>query len=253
MAITIKNMFIVIGILNHVLMKSESKLATLSPLKIVPQPVSCKPAKSIGFKEYTDNNYCTYFLPYDLEHFKTSILSHSFTEKVIFEEASLGNEGVLLLGAMLNLTNQLDLLSLNQNDIGSDGGAEIFRSIMTLGNKSPKALSLERNNIRDGGLRALPGMARRHGDWCIEELNLRSNMIGSAGMRSLASAFSSIKNNTLQRLYLGGNPIGDDGVAALCIAFMTGTSSQLTVRAPLPKTTTTHTYQYLMSICRCWI
>lgn len=256
MALNFNNLllFIVFCILklNHVLSHAQARLATLPPLKVVPQSTMWKSGKSIGLKECTDERYCTYYLPYDLDHLKTSVSTHPNIKKVIFEETSLGDEGAFSLASMLNLIDPLDLLSLNQNEIDSEGGAEIFRSTVSLGKNGPKVLSLERNNIRDGALRVLPGMVRRD-DWCVEEINLKCNMIGSAGARSLASAFSINNSTSLQRLYLGGNPIGDDGVVALCMALMTSTSSQLTVPMyNFPFYTFSHIICSHISHCRYW-
>jgi Ran GTPase-activating protein (RanGAP) involved in mRNA processing and transport len=172
-------------------------------------------------------------VPYDDDHFK-STPSLASVKSVVFENSNLGEQRIRsLMSVVSSKCEQVHLLSLDQSCIDRQGGAEVIRSIFDMGNKGPRIVSLELNNIGDLSLRVLPGMVKKHGHWFVEELNLRSNSIRQGGMRSLAFALIRLsKSNqgcSLERLYLGGNPIGDEGLASLCFGIRTGVASNLTV------------------------
>ena len=106
------------------------------------------------------------------------------------------------------------ILSWRKNCLGGLGAAALARAL-AVSSSALTALSLDQNQISDGGAAALA--AALAANTALATLDLDDNLIGDAGAAALAEALAS--NRGLAALHLARNSIGDVGAAALAGSF----------------------------------
>ena len=138
-----------------------------------------------------------------------------------FEEADLGDEGLLEIAATLSKQPQLEELDLSGNNISMDGCVALGSALEGMRNPKLATLDLGRNDIDDEGLHALvAGLINCHN---LTSLNLNENeLITGAGLRSL-SLYALLQSDRccLECLFLDGLNIDNDGVGVLVAGLVT--------------------------------
>lgn len=124
---------------------------------------------------------------------------------------SVGDEGVSLLAAVLQINRSITELILRGNSIGDRGAAALGPSLVDC---NLELLSLGNNMIGDNGAATIArGIAANN---TITRVELYGNRIGDAGAAALAAAV----NDTMVDLRLGHNEIRNEGACALGAAIL---------------------------------
>ena len=137
----------------------------------------------------------------------------SYLKCLSFEEADLGDEGLLKIAATLSTQPQIQELNFYANNIGRNGSVALGNVLEELRNPNLATLYLDHNGIDDEGLHALvAGLINCHN---LTSLCLSGNeLITEAGLRSLSALFQS-DHCRLECLDLDGLNMDNDGVAVL--------------------------------------
>eukprot|EP00985_Skeletonema_marinoi_P014347 scaffold7266_cov121-Skeletonema_marinoi.AAC.9 len=130
-----------------------------------------------------------------------------------FEEADLGDEGLLKIAATLSTQPQIQELNFYANNIGRNGSVALGNVLEELRNPNLATLDLGYNDIDDEGLHALvAGLinCRNLTSFCLSD----NELITEAGLKSLSALFQS-DHCRLECLDLDGLNMDNDGVAVL--------------------------------------
>ena len=120
----------------------------------------------------------------------------------------------------LNSVQQISLIDLSDNNIGSLGCVEIVK-LFDNSNSQLRGLNLGYNNIDDEGVKQLSNAVVNSQ---LSSLNLRYNKITDEGVKQLSNA---VVNSQLSSLNLARNKITDEGVKQLSNAVVNSQLSSL--------------------------
>ena len=136
---------------------------------------------------------------------------------VDFSKCRLAPAGCTAVVHVLKSWQQISLINLSDNNIGSLGCVEIVK-LFDNGNCKLSSLNLARNNITAEGVKQLSN-ALVNSNCKLSSLNLRDNNITDEGVKQLSNALVN-SNCKLSSLNLRDNNITDEGVKQLSNALV---------------------------------
>jgi len=118
------------------------------------------------------------------QRFSEAVVAHPSLEKLVVDNCGLGSN-TQILSAIASTMNRVSVLTLNWNEIGSDGAA-VIGNVLSTNPASLKRLDVKFNEIDDGGVTPFAEALRSNTN--LRDLYLTQNDITEVGESSLRKA-----------------------------------------------------------------